>query len=354
MAESYIPTGSSTAYTVPELTDPADAPQAFRDFADSVQNVADTLTVADVAANMTLAASDDCTMLSVDTALAAADVTVTVPDNATVPLPVGFTVAVANLGGGGFKVKLAKGPGVVIQDQGFLSVEDYRITTLVKVTTDSWLVQAGSATYTPPSGPQPAVISSPAPTGQYTDVDWTWNYYTFTGSGTLTVDTEGLIEALIVGGGGGSGPVRNGGYAHGGGGSCAATYVKADLSAGSYTVVVGGGGGGGTGAGDPYSHGHGGQVSRIGDDLACGGGRGGAGSSGQQGEGASWSGRTARSSSITGTAVDYGLGGTGGGASGGAANTGNGANGPDTPPNGTPNLNGAAGGSGIVIVRVRT
>ena len=104
MAESYTPPGSSTAYTVPELTDPADAPQAFRDFADSVQNVADMLTVSDHLADWTLADFDEGTLLAVDTVAAAADVTVTVPDNATVPLPVGFSVVVANLGGGGFMV----------------------------------------------------------------------------------------------------------------------------------------------------------------------------------------------------------------------------------------------------------
>lgn len=205
----------------------------------------------------------------------------------------------------------------------------------------------------------PIADFSDTPTGTYTDGNGvSWKYIRFTGSSTLTITTPGVIEALIVGGGGGSGGVRNGGYAHGGGGSCAASLVQALVTAGTYTVVVGGGGAGAPayndGMGDPYAYSQGGGVSRIGNDLVCGGGAGGRGSSGVQGQGASWSGRTARSSDITGTAVNYGLGGTGGGASAGTVNTGNGANGPNTPANGTPNLSGAAGGSGVVIVRVRT
>ena len=145
MPENYTPPGSSVVYTVPEGTDTADGPKAFQEFADSVYVAHDALIVSDHFANYTLADYDEGTMLAVDTTAAWADVTVTVPDNATVPLRVGFVVAVANVGDGGFKVKLAKGSGVVIQDQGFLAVEDYRITTLVKISTDFWLVQAGAA-----------------------------------------------------------------------------------------------------------------------------------------------------------------------------------------------------------------
>ena len=271
MAESYTPPGSSTAYTVPELTDPADAPQAFRDFADSVQNVADMLTVSDHLADWTLADFDEGTLLAVDTVAAAADVTLTVPDNATVPLPVGFTVAVANLGGGGFKVKLAKGPGVIIQDQGFLQVEDYRITTLVKVATNSWLVQAGSATYTPPSGPQPAQISSPAPTGQYTDADGTWDYYEFTASGSLTLDRGGFADVLVVGGGGGGGIAPSAGGA--GGGAGAHLYATdAYLPAGSLTVTIGAGGAAYTSVQGEGRLGNNGGASSIGNYYAPGGG----------------------------------------------------------------------------------
>jgi hypothetical protein len=256
-------------------------------------------------------------------------------------------IRIVNYGAG--VVTIAGGAGVTVTN-ATKTLAQFESAALIRTAENAW-------TLVPFSGAGNANFSNAA-TGTYTDGGIAYKYITFTGSGTLTISTAGIIETLIVGGGGGSGPVRNGGYAHGGGGSCAAAFISASVSAGSYSVVIGAGGVAGLESGDgftnPYAYGGGGNVSRIGNDLACGGGRGGAGSSGEQGDGASWSGRTARSSSITGTAVDYGLGGTGGGASAGAANTGNGANGPNTPPNGTPNLSGAAGGSGIVIVRVRT
>ena len=44
-----------------------------------------------------------------------------------------------------------------------------------------------------PSGAGDAVISSPAATGQYTDTGVTYDYYTFTASGTLTVVRSTLV-----------------------------------------------------------------------------------------------------------------------------------------------------------------
>jgi hypothetical protein len=67
MAESYTPPGMSVSYTVPELSDPADAPQAFRDFADSISGVSDTLSVLPLAVNTTLSAGEDGYLLSIDT-----------------------------------------------------------------------------------------------------------------------------------------------------------------------------------------------------------------------------------------------------------------------------------------------
>ena len=357
MAESYSPPGSSTAYTVPELTDPADAPQAFRDFADSVQSVADMLTVTDVAADMTLAAGDEGTMLSVDTATAAADVTITVPDNATVALPVGFTVAVANVGGGGFKVKLTKGQGVVIQDQGFLQVEDYRITTLVKISENFWLVQAGSATYTPPTGPKWATVTGGVES-TYTEGDFTYRQHEIHSGESITVVDEGYVETFLIlgGGGGGGGTDADGSSYPGGSGGAGGAFFKRNfvLSAQTITATIGAGGAAG---GNRASGGRGGNTvcTVNGVSITCGGGGG-----GRQMYGGD---NTAGNPGANGG----GAGGTGGGASSPGVNAGTGTT---TTPNlflnskqyGTSKVNGAntgngqgsaksAGQAGVVLIR---
>ena len=64
---------------------------------------------------------------------------------------------------------------------------------------------------------------------------------TFTTSGTLTLNTPGTVEVLLVAGGGGGGTIGGGG---GGGGYLYQSNVK--LNAGAYPVVVGTGGAGAT------------------------------------------------------------------------------------------------------------
>jgi hypothetical protein len=235
----------SVAYTVPELSDPADAPQAFRDFADSISGVSDTLSVLPLAVNTTLSAGEDGYLLTVDTS--GGDIEVTVPDNASVPLPVGYVVAIANLGGSTNVVKIKKGTGVNIQDQGFLQVEDYRITTLVKVSTDFWLLQAGSATYTPPAGPGAAVFDEGASTGAtfytLTDPDGDGKNYRcaeFLSSGTLVMSEGGFFDTWLGGPGGRGGYTGQGGVL-GDGGGCGGVLELRELmgNAGSYTVTVG-------------------------------------------------------------------------------------------------------------------
>ena len=336
MPENYTPSGSSVIYTVPQGTDTADGPKAFQDFADSVYVAYDSLMVSEHFADVTLAAHDEGTMLAVDTVAANADVTVTVPDNATVPLPVGFTVAVANLGGGGFKVKLAKGPGVVIQDQGFLQVEDYRITTLVKISTNFWLVQAGSATYTPPSGPGAAVFDEGASTGAtfstLTDPDGDGKNYRLAefsvGSGSLAIADEGYAETLIVAGGGGGNRGGGNGSSGGGAGGALETIVYLDVAA--HSVEVGAGGTGAftaaagqettfagqtcrPGLGGSPNSGGGGGAGHSGNGYWSNGGGGGSAGNG----GVGWAGGCCNPggagvvSSITGTAVEYAQGGVG-------------------------------------------
>lgn len=169
--------------------------------------------------------------------------------------------------------------------------------------------------------------------------------YKFTSAGSITVATEGTAEVLIVGGGGGS----SGSYStfSGGGGWGSAWTGYVTLPAGTHTVAVGVGGIAGTGSAGSNVKGGGGEPSCVGP-FQCGGGRGGV-HSGGSGTGASLSGATGLTTSITGASVTYAAGGTVGTAAAGGANTGKGAN--AATQNGS-DQNGAAGGSGFVVVVV--
>jgi hypothetical protein len=201
-------------------------------------------------------------------------------------------------------------------------------------------------------------------TGTYTDSGVDYKYVTFTSSGTLTVTTEGYADVLVVGGGGGCNSRSS---AHGCGGSGNALFHQVFLEATSHTITVGAGGAG-TAA---FAAGNG-VASRIGAVVIAAGGQGGysfdsafAGNVPATNEGAGGNARgfcinlsgTARgagsggqiygsnvfdglSNSITGSAVTYG---TSLSTGSGAANKGDGAG-----------ATAANGGSGVVIVRVRT
>lgn len=225
-------------------------------------------------------------------------------------------------------------------------------------------------------------------TGTYSSGGVNYKYITFTSSGTITFDTDGLATCLIVGAGGGGG--RNIGATYPGGGGGAGQVLEDDFyfTAGTYTVTVGAGGAAGGGAAD-RTQGKMGYTSEIGKYIstpggggegvytynaspgASGGGgvavnakttgnppfssaTGNAGANGQStnggGGGGAGGGTTTSTggvglaSTITGSSVTYGKGGNGVGGGSGAANTGDGGNG---------NIGTAgAGGSGIVIVRV--
>jgi hypothetical protein len=251
-----------------------------------------------------------------------------------------------------------------------------------------------------------AVLSNTA-TGSYTagTPSVTYNYYTFTASGTATVTTAGFADVLAVGGGGAGGyNLFSSGRAEGGGGAGAVVIGTFYFSTGSFAVTIGagaagttiqpqgrtgnasrvglifapgGGGGGGHSAStnfaglDGASGGGGANViaggsgiSGVGNNGGAGnggdldgGGGGGAGAAGSQGTGgAGGAGGAGVANSYTGSSVTYGGGGGGrGGTSNGAGGAGGG---------GTRGVNGGAntggggganatnGGSGIVIIRV--
>jgi len=243
-------------------------------------------------------------------------------------------------------------------------------------------------------------------TGTYSSGGVNYKYLTLTSSGTITIDTAGLADILIIGGGGGG---RTGGsepQSSGGGAGGYQEITGAYLPVGTLTVTIGAGGaentfgsttridsywmqGGGSGAANSLQ-GYGGSgggggannqtnglgVSGIGNDGGdgarsdpnrSGGGGGGAGGTGGNATAAvGGNGGAGTSSSITGSAV--GRGGGGGGGSTGTAGTatdggGNGGT-SGTATAGTANTGGGgggghysggtggAGGSGVVIVRV--
>jgi hypothetical protein len=250
----------------------------------------------------------------------------------------------------------------------------------------------------------PAADFSNTATGTYTDNGVDYKYVTFTASGTLTVTRAGFADVLIVGGGGG-GSQRGGGGAGGhlyvsdaylpigsltvsvGGGGAKLTETAFNGSAsliGSYVAVGGGfgvtgnaghttGGSGGSGGGGANSVTGGSGTANQGNSGGTGitnGGGGGGGSSSSGGNapssGVGGSGGNGTSSSITNTAVTRAGGGGGGGTtSGGSADTTSGATAgtSGTAGNATANtgsgggggaVSGGNGGSGVVIVRVRT
>lgn len=230
---------------------------------------------------------------------------------------------------------------------------------------DSDVVQVYNGSTWSTLGQAPATLSSPSATGTYTSSGTAWTYYTFNATGTAVVSTAGLADVLIVGGGGGGGGDGSTGQGGAAGGFVYRTSMY--LTAGTYTVTVGGGGAGNS-TNPFFNYGAMGSDSAAFEVTAVGGG--GASSStntspnggsstangrpivgqgtqgtGAQGGGSSNANGTGTSNSITGSAVTYAAGknATTGGA--GTANRGDGGQGGST---------GFNGGSGIVVIRVRS
>jgi len=246
-------------------------------------------------------------------------------------------------------------------------------------------------------------------TGTYTDGGLDYKFITFTGSGNLVVDRAGFADLLLVGGGGSGGSSNNGGRSGGGGGAGGYYEYIQSLEVGTYTVSIGAGGASDTsgslssvfiftaiggGRGGPYrgaassgfSGGSGGGASAdagaggsganlLGSNGAnfqsanIGGGGGGKGAAATNANGGGGGSSTLTNVSVTrsggggagngvgsgsGTATAGGGSGSNGSSVGGAgsANTGGGGGGGA---GGNPgDFAGGAGGSGIIVVRVRT
>jgi len=149
--------------------------------------------------------------------------------------------------------------------------------------------------------------------GSETDLNG-YRYHTFTSNGSLTVNTGGEVEYLIVGGGGAGGSINRAG----GGGAGAALTGTAIVTAQTYSITIGAGG----------VSSNGGDSSALGF-TATGGGKGGTGT----GSGAS-------------AASSGGSGGGGGSQSVGASGTTGGNNGGDGGGISSGEYNSGAGGGG--------
>lgn len=172
-----------------------------------------------------------------------------------------------------------------------------------------------------------ATTGSPG-TGTFTDSNGVdWDYYTFTGNGSITIDSAGYADCLIVGGGGGSVDIGGGYTRYAGGGAGAVRRGAIYLTATTHTITVGAGGSansgntaggdGGTSSLGSFSAGGGGAgealTEAVRNGVGHGGGAGGrfeAGANGQAYGGGAGSGRNGLSLNYTGSAVEYGKGGS--------------------------------------------
>jgi len=126
-------------------------------------------------------------------------------------------------------------------------------------------------------------VISGSPTGTYSDSGKNYAYFQFTGNGSLSVAEPGFVDVLVVAAGGGAGAGASsqyGGCGGGGGGMLEGTFY---LSGDSFSVVVGAAGANASSGG--RAAGTQGNDSSVGNDgriVAFGGGYGSGNGSGTQ------------------------------------------------------------------------
>ena len=315
----------------------------------------------------------------------ASAVTLTIPAQATVAWAANTQLNFLNLGVGTVTIT----PAVDVTINGTpLTLATSKGGSLVRTASNTW-------TFIPFSAGEGAANFTNTATGAFSSGGIDYKYLTLNADGSVTIDQAGFADILVVGGGGGGG-TNNGA----GGGAGGHLYVtSAYFAAATHTVTIGDGG-----LGQDTKAGLQGNGSRIGSFYALGGGAGGAqgtkatgiglaGGSGGGGTGASVAGGVGMAGQGNPGGVGTNFGGGGGGGAGGAgatgttgtggvgltnsitgspvtraaggggdvvngnttangaANTGNGGGGKDSGILGTI---GSTGGSGVVIVRVRT
>lgn len=316
------------------------------------------------------------------TATSASAKTFTIPPQVSVVWLDNTVIRVVNYGAGALTI--AGGAGVTVTNAA-TTLAQYESAALIRTASNAWtLVPFGG-------GVPKATVASTTGSPTIDSVSRAGKtIYKFTGTGSITFAAAGVVEVLVCAAGGGGG---NGAYslnAAGGGGAVVRTDncfvtaaahtvtvgaggaqgvnnaggvggVSSIVAAGVLAVVAAGGGAGsggngtfgferrmgGCGGGNRTSQGNGTEIAGMGFDSISGGsgagGGGGAGASNSSGTGGA-----GITSSITGSSVEYGKGGTmlGTGAGASPANVGRGSdcfNG---------NGGGVAGGSGVVIVVV--
>lgn len=105
-------------------------------------------------------------------------------------------------------------------------------------------------------------------TGTFVDGADTWQYYKFTGTGTITFSGAGYADILIVAGGGNGSQTTQGGFAStGGGGAGAIRWGLQPVDAAEYTLTIGAGAPGALNAINT------GGTSSFGSVIKVGGGR---------------------------------------------------------------------------------
>jgi hypothetical protein len=118
-----------------------------------------------------------------------------------------------------------------------------------------------------------STTGSPA-TGSFTDVNGlTWDYYDFTGDGSITISAAGYADCLVIGGGGGGAQdTSEGRVARAGGGAGAVRFGLQFLPAATHTITVGAGGAGQvtTGTSDVFADP--GGTTTLGSVIRAGGG----------------------------------------------------------------------------------
>lgn len=331
-------------------------------------------------------------------------VTFTVPPQGSVTWTAGATLTVVNYGAG--SVTIAGGVGVTVTNTG-ATIAQYGSATIIRTASDAWTVvpfAGGAAALT--DGAISGTTGSPT-SATYTSGGINYKTYKFTGSGSITLSKAGLIDVLVVGSGGGGGSNNGGG---GGGGSVITQTIYATAATHTITIgaggsgnstplacmgnpsaiglstntylsaaIAGGGGGsdatgnvkdgangssGGGGCGGTYAGtggspllsgiGFAGGTKATGGNGGCGGGGAGAvGIGGINNDGGAGGAGTSNTFA-TGSSITYGGGGGGKGTTWGAG----GAGGGGSNSAGTANTGGGgggnyAGGSGVLIVRVK-
>lgn len=264
MPELY-PDAVEGPYTVPSDTDIADGPQAFRDFADSLGGLSDTLEVIDFTGDKTITPTEMGALFTMSDSFSCA-LTV-LPDEH----PVGSVFVVSNISDSADVVVGVETPNLSE------AVGQYAIMSFTQVQPNVWVPNGGGA------GGGGAVFTGSNATGgdsvylvdDYNGSGLIYRVHEFSTDGTLSVTAaETDFRLMVVGGGAGGCGIYagNGGISSGG-----EVYENATeaLLVGDYSISIGAGGNGFGTNGSAADTGHGTSASAtvFGGVITCAGGQ---------------------------------------------------------------------------------